>query len=109
MLLVVSLAEDTDAATVDAVADVNGRVHVFLPDDGEEQGTCAIHDRYVRQVPIFIVGGEGLDDTQEEGVFRNAAHGIVGDAGRYGAMHPSGVGEERVEATSTTLNKMGVR
>lgn len=36
-------------------------------------------------------------------MLRNRSHGIVRDARRHGATHPSGVCEERVKATVTTL------
>jgi len=92
VMVVVGLAEDADAA----VADVEGRVHVFLPDDGEEERAGAVHDGDVGQLPVLVVGREGFDDAQEEGVVRDGAHGVVGDAGRDGAVHPGWVGQEWV-------------
>jgi len=47
-------------------------------------------------LPVFIVGGEGLDDAEEEWVLGNGSHSVVGDAGRHGAVYPGGVGEEWV-------------
>lgn len=92
VMVVVGLAEDADAA----VADVEGRVHVLLPDDGEEERAGAVHDGDVGQLPVLVVGREGFDDAEEKGVVRDGAHGVVGDAGRDGAVHPGWVGQEGV-------------
>ncbi len=47
--------EDAHSASARAVADVGARRHVFLPDDGEEQRTRAVHDGDVGETPVLIV------------------------------------------------------
>lgn len=47
--------EDADSASTRAVADVGARRHVFLPDDGEEQRTGAVHDGNVGETPVLVV------------------------------------------------------
>lgn len=81
--------EDTDSASTSVVADVAARGHVPFPDDGEEEGPCAVHDGDVGEMPVLIVGTEGFDNGEEEGVLRGGAHCVVGDAGGSGAADPS--------------------
>lgn len=54
--VVVGLAEDADAAAVGPVADVEGRVQVFFPDDGQEERAGAVHDGDVGELPVLVVG-----------------------------------------------------
>ena len=53
VVIIVNLGEDADSAVVD----VDGGVHVFLPDDGEEERAGAVHDGYVGEVPVAVVDG----------------------------------------------------
>lgn len=99
VLVVVGFGENADAA----VADVEAGGDVFFPDDGQEERAGAVHDRYVGERPIFVVGLKGFDDAEEEGVFGDAAHGVIGDAGWDCAVHPGRVGEERVETAVAAL------
>ena len=54
-------------------------------------------------MPILVVGAEGFDDGEEEGVLGDRAHCVVGDASGGCSANPGGVGEERVEATVAAL------
>ena len=76
---------------------------IFLPNDAEKERAGTVHDCYVGEPPVAVVGNQRLDDEGEEGVVRDRAHGVVGDAGGIGATDPGWVGEERVEATVTAL------
>ena len=92
MALVLVWHEDADSTSAGAVTDVFPRRQVFFPDDGEEERAGAVHDCDVGEEPIFVVGLEGVDDAQEEGVLGGGAHGVVGYAGRVGAADPGGIG-----------------
>ena len=84
----------------------NGRsaaAFIFLPDDAEKEWPGTVHDCYVGESPVAVVGNQRLDYEGEEGVVGNGAHGVVGDAGGISAADPGWVGEERVEAAVTAL------
>lgn len=70
--------------------------HVLFPHDGEEEGSCRVHDGDVRKDPAPVVRLERLDDAQEEWVLGDGTHGIVGDSGGGSATNPGGVCKEGV-------------
>ena len=107
VVIVVGLAENADPAPVEAVANVEGRVHVFFPDDGEEEWAGAVHDGDVGELPVLVVGGEGFDDTEEEWMLRDGAHGVVGDTRGDGTVDPCRVREEWVQAAVAALGGSG--
>ena len=76
---------------------------ILLPDDAEEERTGTVHDCYVGEFPIAVVGDQRFDHEREKGVVGDGAHGIIGDAGRVGAADPGRVGEQRVEAAVAAL------
>lgn len=76
---------------------------ILLPDDAEKERSRTVHDCYVGEFPVAIVGNQRLDYEGEEGMVRDGAHSVVGDAGGMGAADPGWVGEERVEAAVTSL------
>lgn len=89
----------------------NGRraaAFIFLPDDAEKERAGTVHDCYVGESPVAVVGNQRLDYEGEEGVVGNGAHGVVGDAGGISAADPGWVGEERVEAAVTALRGKGM-
>lgn len=81
---------------------------VFLPDDAEEERACGAHDCDVRERPVAVVAPEAFDDEEEERVSRDRAHGVVGNARRFGAAHPGWVGEEGVEAAVAAVVEVDV-
>ena len=85
----------------------NGRgcaaAFIILPDDAEEERAGTVHDCYIRKLPIAIIGDQRFDYEGEEGMVRDGAHGVVGDACRVCAADPSWVGEKRVEAAIAPL------
>ncbi len=95
--------EHPHAAAADAVADVFARRHEFLPHDGQEQGAGRGHDGDVRQLPVFVVGFQGFDDEEEEGMGGDGPHGVVGDPGGRGAADPRRVGEEGIQPSVAAL------
>ncbi len=76
---------------------------VFLPDHAEEERAGTVHDGNVRELPIAVVGDQGLHYELEERVVRNAAHNVVGDAGGMGAAHPCWIGQKGIETTVAAL------
>lgn len=78
-------------------------LHVFLPDDGQEERTSRVHDRNVRQKPVAIILLQQLNHTKEERMLGDRSHSIVGDAGRNSATNPRRVGKQGIEATVATL------
>ena len=82
-------------------------VLILFPDHGKEEGPRGKHDGYVGEDPGSVVPLQAIDDAEEEGVLGNGAHGVVAYAGRGGAAHPGGIGEERVEAAIATLRTNG--
>lgn len=87
--IVLILHEDANPASARAVADVATGGHVLFPDDGEEEGTGAVHDSNVGQAPVLIIGAEGLDDGKEKGVLGGSTHCVVGNAGGGCSTDPS--------------------
>lgn len=102
-LVVFVLHENADSAAGSGVANVGAGGHVFFPNNGEEEGPGAVHDGYVREAPVVVVGLEGLEDAQEEGVLGSGAHGVVGYSGGDGTVQPGGVGEQGIETSVTAL------
>ena len=80
---------------------------ILLPYHAEEKGPGGAHDGDVGEGPVAVVGDEGFDDEEEEGVALCGAHCVVGDAGGVCAADPGGVGEEGVEAAVATLDEEG--
>ena len=101
MLTVVLRHQHSQSAQLDVLAGI----YILFPHDGEEQGAGRRHDGDVGQEPGTVVGLEGGGDVEEEGMVRDAAHGVVGDAGGDGAPRPGGVGEEGVEAALASLER----
>ena len=71
--------EDADPAASCPVTDVGTRRHVFLPDDGEEKWTSAVHDSDIRETPILVVVSKGIGDGKKEGMLWDGPHSVVGD------------------------------
>ena len=105
LLVVVFGFQDPDTAPIFPVSDVLARGHVVLPENGEEKRTRGVHDRYVREAPVTIVGCKGLDDIEEKRVLRCGGHCIVRDSCWVGSMQPGGIGVERIETTCAALPK----
>ena len=101
--MIFRLGQDAHPAAVRAVARVQPRGHVFLPQHGQEQRARAVHDGDVGQAPVAVVALQVGQHELEEGVVRRGAHGVVGDSGGVGAVQPAGVGEEGVEAAVAAL------
>lgn len=80
----------------------------MTPDDAQEERAGRGHDGDIWQDPIAVVSWERVDDTQEEGMARDRAHGVVGDASGYGPPQPGRVGQEGVEATVTAIVQVNV-
>lgn len=108
MAIVLVLQENPYPPTARPIANVLARGHVFLPDDAEKQGTGTVHDGDVGELPIFVVGLQGLNHQQEEGVGGDRSHGIVGDTRGGSAAHPGRIGQERVEPTVAALHGISV-
>jgi hypothetical protein len=98
--VVVVLVGEEDAQTVHSL---RVGVGVVTPDQTEVQRPGRRHDGDVREHPSTVVVGQRVDCLEEEGVARNGAHGIIGDASRHGAAHPGGVGQERIETAIASL------
>lgn len=108
MAVVLVLHENPHPTPARPVADILARGHVLLPDDAEEQGTGAVHDGDVGELPVLVVGLQRLNHQEEEGVGRGGAHGVVGDARGGGAAHPGGIGQQRVEPAIAPLWRKSV-
>lgn len=91
MTIVFILHEDPDPPTARAITNVLTRGHVFLPDDAEKQGTGAVHDGDVGELPVFVVGLQRLNHQEEKGMGGDGTHGVVGDARGSSAAHPRGI------------------
>lgn len=78
-------------------------LHVFLPDDRQEQWAGRVHDRDIGEQPAAVVLLQQLDHTEEEGMLGHRAHGVVGDTGGNGAAHPRRVSEQGVQPTVAAL------
>jgi len=98
VLVVLILHENPHAARLRRVI-----LHVFLPDNRQEQRTSRVHDGDVWEEPVTVVLLQQLDHAQEERVLGYRAHGVVGDTGGHGAAHPRGVSEQRIQATVAAL------
>lgn len=61
MAIVLVLHENPYPSTARPVANILTRGHVFLPDDAEKQGTGTVHDGDVGELPVFVVGLQGLN------------------------------------------------
>ncbi|QSZ30711.1 hypothetical protein DSL72_000269 [Monilinia vaccinii-corymbosi] len=73
--------------------------HVFDPEHGQEERPRAVHDGDVGHAPVAIVGLQGVDDAEEEGVLGHGAHGVVADSRGDGPAEPGGIAEEGVESS----------
>ena len=80
-------------------------VVVVSPDETEEQWTGGSHDGDVRENPSAVVLGERVDCLEEEGVARDGAHGIIGDARGVCAADPGRVRQQRIKAAVASLAK----
>jgi hypothetical protein len=98
--MIVVLLGEQDAQTV--VADGTGVV-VVSPHEAEEERSGRGHHGDVRQGPPAVVVGQRVDRLQEEGVARDSAHCVVGNAGGDGAADPGRVSEKRVKAAVASL------
>ena len=98
MVVILVGKQDTDAV----VAYRTGIV-VVSPDDAQKQRSRRGHDGNVREWPAAVVVGQRVDRLEEEGVARDRAHGVVGDACGKRTADPRRVGEERVKATIASL------
>lgn len=105
MTIVLVLHQNPYPSTARPVANVLARGHVFFPDDAEKQRAGAVHDGDIWELPVFVVGLQGLNHQEEEGVGGDGAHGVIGDTRGRRATHPSGIGKEGVEPTLATLSK----
>lgn len=101
--IILVLHENSYPPTARSIANILCRGHVLLPDDAEEQRTGTVHDRDVRELPVFVVRFQGLNDQEEEGVGGDGTHGVVGDARGSRAAYPGGIGQEWVESAIAAL------
>lgn len=83
-------------------------IQVFFPHDGEEKRTGGVHDGYIWDFPVAVVGLERLDYAAEEGMLGDGAHGVVGDAGGDRAADPGRVGEEGREGALAAVVEVDV-
>jgi len=77
--------------------------NVFLPDHRKKQRTSAVHDGDVRHGPVTVIRLQRLDDTDEKWVLGNRAHGVITDSCRHCRAYPSGVAEQRIQASVTAI------
>lgn len=103
VVVVLVREQDTNSATVGAVANVKTFGRPVAPDDAQEERTSRCHDSNVGKNPFAVVARQIVNDTQEEWVTRDRAHCIVGDTGRQSAAHPGGVREQRVQTTIAAI------
>lgn len=102
MLVIFGLHQDADTTfPVTNVPTVLAKP--LFPNDAEEQWTGRVHDRDIRQTPGAVVALQTFNHFEEERVLAHGTHSIVGDASRFCATHPRGVGQKRIEPTIAAI------
>jgi hypothetical protein len=97
-LVILILHENTDTTRLAGLI-----MHIFLPNNGQEEWAGGIHDGDVRQDPMAIILLQEFDDAQEERVLGDRAHSVVGDTCWRSAAHPRGVRKKRIQAAVAAL------
>lgn len=108
VIVVLVWPENTDASSFWTVSDVEALCSPVSPDDAQEQRSGGRHYTDVGQYPVAVVLLQVVNNTEEERVAGDCAHHVVGDSSRHGAAHPCRVGEQRVEASVTTIVQIDV-
>lgn len=83
-------------------------IHVFFPDDREEERARGVHDRDVRHDPMSVVPGQRFNNAEKERMLRHRAHGVVTYACWNGTPYPCWVREQRVEAPVAAIVEIDV-